>query len=196
MPTSSSPTCVDAAAVAAVLAGVDPAPLRLVCYCFGEACGYGSRARGEARPGPIRIWSDLDKPVALKALRSALRPLRLPVGEGQVLALNAQEPPRTHSLQTLIQGLEACVKTIPLTPELLALDDFAVLARYDADPTPLPADRATVGSPGCTPSGAESTQLQACSRSLHRISCLVAPIQFLLLDTPETDGTCAKRWRC
>ena len=39
-----------------------------------------------------------------------------------VLVLNAQEPPRTHSLQ--------------------ALDDFAVVARYDADPTPLPADRA------------------------------------------------------
>jgi len=59
-----------------------------------------------------------------------------------VLALNAQEPPRTHSLQTLIQGLEACGETIPLAPELLALDDFAVLARYDADSTPLPADRA------------------------------------------------------
>jgi HEPN domain-containing protein len=57
-----------------------------------------------------------------------------------VLVLNAQEPPRSHSLQTLIQGLEACGETIPLAPELLALDDFAVLARYDAKPTPLPAD--------------------------------------------------------
>lgn len=56
-------------------------------------------------------------------------PLRLPVGEDQVLALNAQEPPRTHSLQTLNQGLEACGETIPLASELL-------------DPTPLPADRA------------------------------------------------------
>jgi hypothetical protein len=45
-----------------------------------------------------------------------------------VLVLNAQEPPRTHSLQTLIQDLEACGETIPLAPELL-------------DPTLLPADR-------------------------------------------------------
>jgi HEPN domain-containing protein len=58
-----------------------------------------------------------------------------------LLVLNAQEPPRTHSLQTKIQGLEACGETIPLAPELLALDDFAVLARYDADPKLLPADR-------------------------------------------------------
>ncbi len=40
----------DPAAVAAVLAGVDPAPLRLMLYSFAEACGYGSRARGDARP--------------------------------------------------------------------------------------------------------------------------------------------------
>ncbi len=56
--------------------------------------------------------------------------------------LNAQEPPRSHSLQRLIQELEGCGETISLAPELLALDDFAVLARYNADPTPLPADRA------------------------------------------------------
>lgn len=43
--------------------------------------------------------------------------------------LNAQEP-------------RAARRPSPLAPELLALDDFAVLARYDADPTPLPADRA------------------------------------------------------
>jgi hypothetical protein len=28
-----------------------------------------------------------------------------------------------------------------VAPELLELDDFAVLARYDAEPTPLPAER-------------------------------------------------------
>jgi HEPN domain-containing protein len=59
-----------------------------------------------------------------------------------LLVLNAQEPPRSQSLQRLIQDLESCGHAITLAPELLALDDFAVLARYDADPTPLPADRA------------------------------------------------------
>jgi HEPN domain-containing protein len=58
-----------------------------------------------------------------------------------LLVLNAQEPPRSHSLQRLIQDLEGCGDSITLVPELPALDDFAVLARYDADPTPLPADR-------------------------------------------------------
>ena len=58
-----------------------------------------------------------------------------------LLVLNEQELPRSHSLQRLIQELEGCGETITLAPELLALDDFAVLARYDADPTPLPADR-------------------------------------------------------
>ena len=76
--------------MAAVLAaGVDPAPLRLVLYSFGEACGYGSRARGETRPDsdldllvvmPQARLTPLERQVALKALRSALRPLRLPVG--------------------------------------------------------------------------------------------------------------------
>ena len=70
--------------MAAVLAaGVDPAPLRLVLYTFGEACGYGSRARGETRPDsdldllvvmPQARLTSLDRQVALKALRSALRP--------------------------------------------------------------------------------------------------------------------------
>ena len=103
--TSSSPTCVDpaaVAAVAAVLAGVDPAPLRLVLYSFGEACGYGSRARGEARPDsdldllvvmPQGRLTPLDRQVALKALRSALRPLRLPVGVDLVVV--GQEDART-----------------------------------------------------------------------------------------------------
>jgi HEPN domain-containing protein len=58
-----------------------------------------------------------------------------------LLVLNAQEPPRSHSLQRLIQDLEGCGDTITLAPELLELDDFAVLARYDADPTPLPGKR-------------------------------------------------------
>lgn len=58
-----------------------------------------------------------------------------------LLVLNEQEPPRSHSLQRLIQDLEGCGVSIMLAPELLGLDDFAVLARYDADPTPLPMER-------------------------------------------------------
>ncbi len=41
--------------------------------------------------------------------------------------LHGQEPPRSHSLA--------------VAPLLLDLDDFAVLARYDAEPTPLPGER-------------------------------------------------------
>jgi hypothetical protein len=33
---------------------------------------------------------------------------------------------------------------VQLAPELLDLDDFAVLARYDAEPTPLPAERSSL----------------------------------------------------
>jgi hypothetical protein len=94
MPTSSSPTCVDPAAVAAVLAGVDPAALRLLLF--------GSSARGEARPDsdldllvvmPQARLTPLDRQIALKALRSALRPLRLPVGVDLVVV--GQEDART-----------------------------------------------------------------------------------------------------
>lgn len=94
MPTSNSPTCVDPAAVAAVLAGVDPAPLRLVLF--------GSRARGDARPdSDLDLLVVMSKPrltpqerqVALQALRSALRPLRLPVGVDLVVV--GQEDART-----------------------------------------------------------------------------------------------------
>lgn len=58
-----------------------------------------------------------------------------------LLVIHNQEPPRSHSLQRLLQELEACGESVLLAPELLELDDFAVLARYDADPTPLPAER-------------------------------------------------------
>lgn len=43
--------------------------------------------------------------------------------------------------QSLLQELAACGETVELAPELLDLDDFAVLARYEAEPTPLPAER-------------------------------------------------------
>jgi HEPN domain-containing protein len=58
-----------------------------------------------------------------------------------LLVLHGQEPPRSHSLQRLLQELAACGETVELAPELLDLDDFAVLARYEAEPTPLPAER-------------------------------------------------------
>ena len=55
--------------------------------------------------------------------------------------LHCQEPPRSHSLQRLLQGLASCGETLGVAPELMELDDFAVLARCDAEPTPLPAER-------------------------------------------------------
>jgi HEPN domain-containing protein len=58
-----------------------------------------------------------------------------------LLVLHCQEPPRSHSLQRLLQELARCGETLSVAPELLELDDFAVLARYDAEPTPLPAER-------------------------------------------------------
>ena len=58
-----------------------------------------------------------------------------------LLVLHGQEPPRSHSLQRLLQELALCGDTLALAPELLELDDFAVLARYDAEPTPLPGER-------------------------------------------------------
>ncbi len=80
MATSCSPTWVDPAAVAAVLAGVEPVPMRILLF--------GSRARGEARPDsdidllvvmPQARLAPQDRQLALRALRAALRPLRLPV---------------------------------------------------------------------------------------------------------------------
>ena len=58
-----------------------------------------------------------------------------------LLVLHCQEPPRSHSLQRLLQELARCGETLGVAPELLDVDDFAVLARYDAEPTPLPAER-------------------------------------------------------
>ncbi len=58
-----------------------------------------------------------------------------------LLVLHCQEPPRSHSLQRLMQELARCGETLGVAPELLELDDFAVLARNDAEPTPLPAER-------------------------------------------------------
>jgi len=58
-----------------------------------------------------------------------------------LLVLHCQELPRSHSLQRLLQELARCGETLDVAPELLELDDFAVLARYDAEPTPLPAER-------------------------------------------------------
>jgi len=81
MAVSSSPTCVDPAVVAEVLARLEPPPLRLVLF--------GSRARGEARPDsdidllvvmPQARLTPQERQLALRAMRAALQPLRLPVG--------------------------------------------------------------------------------------------------------------------
>ena len=58
-----------------------------------------------------------------------------------LLVIHGQEPPKSHALQLLIRELATCGETVQLAAELLDLDDFAVLARYDAEPTPLPAER-------------------------------------------------------
>jgi hypothetical protein len=58
-----------------------------------------------------------------------------------LLVLHGQEPPRSHSLQRLLQELAAYGDTTAVALPLLELDDFAVLARTDADPTPLPGER-------------------------------------------------------
>ena len=58
-----------------------------------------------------------------------------------LLVLHGQEPPRSHSLQRLLQELAACGDTPAVAPLLLDLEDFAVLARHDAEPTPLPGER-------------------------------------------------------
>ena len=58
-----------------------------------------------------------------------------------LLVLHCHEPPRSHSLERLLQDLARCGEALGVAPELLELDDFAVLARYDAEPTPLPAER-------------------------------------------------------
>jgi hypothetical protein len=58
-----------------------------------------------------------------------------------LLVLQDMEPPRIHALDQLHRiTREAGIKVrVPVV--LLKLEDFAVLARYEADPTPLPASR-------------------------------------------------------
>ncbi len=74
--------------VRSALAPVEPQSKRLVLYSFGEACGYGSRARGEARPDsdidllvvmPQATLNPIERQQALRSLRAALRPLPLRV---------------------------------------------------------------------------------------------------------------------
>jgi len=47
-----------------------------------------------------------------------------------------------ETLEKLLKALLVLhCRSHPAAPELLVLDDFAVLARYDAEPTPLPIER-------------------------------------------------------
>jgi hypothetical protein len=57
-----------------------------------------------------------------------------------MLVIHGDEPSPSHSLQRLLPELASDGETPAVAPELLELDDVAVLARYDTDPTPLPAD--------------------------------------------------------
>ncbi len=57
-----------------------------------------------------------------------------------LLVLHCLEPPRSHSLQRLLELASGGI-TLGVAPELLELDDVAVLARYHAEPTALPAER-------------------------------------------------------
>jgi hypothetical protein len=86
--------------------------------------------RGTLDPGTFaeEDWGFL----AQQALEKLLKAL---------LVLHCQGPPRSHSLKRLLQELARCGETLGVAPELLELDDFAVLALYDAEATPLPAER-------------------------------------------------------
>ncbi|MFW6732708.1 MAG: HEPN domain-containing protein [Synechococcus sp.] len=86
--------------------------------------------RGTLDPGTLadEDWGFLAQQTVEKLLKA-------------LLVLHGQEPPRSHSLQRLLQELADCGDTPAVALLLLELDDFAVLARYDADPTPLPGER-------------------------------------------------------
>lgn len=55
--------------------------------------------------------------------------------------LGGVNPPRTHALDPLLDGVPAKSGTIAVPATLLDLEDFAVQARYDAEPLALPASR-------------------------------------------------------
>ena len=58
-----------------------------------------------------------------------------------LLVLQDVEPPRTHPLGPLHRMVREAGISVGVPAELLQLEDFAVLARYEAAPTPLPATR-------------------------------------------------------
>jgi HEPN domain-containing protein len=58
-----------------------------------------------------------------------------------LLVLRDVEPPRIHALESLLEMVNETGITVVVPAELLKLEDFAVFARYEADPTPLPASR-------------------------------------------------------
>ena len=80
-----------------MLARLEPPPLRLVLF--------GSRARGEARPDsdidllvvmPQAQLTPQERQLALRAMRAALQPLRLPVDVDLVLARALREGKELH----------------------------------------------------------------------------------------------------
>lgn len=73
------------------------------------------------------------------------------------IVLSNQQPPRVHDLADL-----ALLAGEPLDPMLIALQVFAVEARYEEGPFPLPADRATVLA-------AIEALLQRCEQSIAHL---------------------------
>ncbi len=90
-----------------------------------------------------------------------------------LLVLHGQEAPRSHSLQRLLQELAACGDTPAVAPFLLDLDDFAVLARTDAEPTPLPG--VAPGQPALRGTFEQAGGPAGCPRSVSHISAGIAP---------------------
>ncbi len=140
----------DLEAVTAALAGVEPRPGRVLLF--------GSRARGDARPDsdidllvvmPQATLTPQERQQALRSLRAALRPLPLSVGVDLVVVgeEDAQRlaGSRWHVVErALREGMELHLGSLrgTLDPQPFAAT-FAArgLARYDAEPTPLPVER-------------------------------------------------------
>lgn len=108
MPSPPSTIDADLEAVRRALAAVEPQSKRLLLYCFGEACGYGSRARGEARP-------DSDSDLLVVMPQGHAQPDRTPAGVaipagGVTKATNCMTPAERQQLLDLLEAFHAEVR--------------------------------------------------------------------------------------